>query len=98
MINPEFARTIWNMYNNSNVRVASGRLSKIDKFIFAVCCPGKDLSENVYEVNLSGVEWNKSILRYAIKTERARSLSIQFFELINISVRPTYSLSLNVTF
>ncbi len=94
----EFAGTIWNMYDNSNVRVASGDYLKLTSLSLRYVVPEK-ICRKMYMksayLNVSGTNL------FTICSKKLKGQDPSQFgssELINISVRPTYSLSLNVTF
>lgn len=94
----EFAGTIWNMYDNSNLRVASGDYLKLTSLSLRYVVPErichKMYMKSAY-LNVSGT----NLFTICSKELKGQDLSQSgSSELINISVRPTYSLSLNVTF
>ena len=94
----EFAGTIWNMYDNSNIRVVSGSYLKMTNLSLRYVVPEKicrALHIKSAYLNASGTNM------FTICSEKLKGQDPSQFgssELINISVRPTYSLSLNVTF
>ena len=94
----EFAGTIWNMYDNSNVRVVSGDYLKLTSLSLRYIVPErichKMYMKSAY-LNLSGTNLFTLCSKKLKGQDPSQSGSS---ELINISVRPTYSLSLNVTF
>jgi len=94
----EFAGTIWNMYDNSNVRVVSGDYLKLTSLSLRYVVP-KRICQKMYMksayLSVSGTNL------FTICSKKLKGQDPSQFgssELINISVRPTYSLSLNVTF
>ena len=94
----EFAGTIWNMYYNSNVRVVSGDYLKLTSLSLRYVVP-KRICQKMYMksayLSVSGTNL------FTICSKKLKGQDPSQFgssELINISVRPTYSLSLNVTF
>ena len=94
----EFAGTIWNMYDNSNVRVVSGDYLKLTSLSLRYIVPErichKMYMKSAY-LNVSGTNLF-TLCRKKLKGQDPSQSGSS--ELINISVRPTYSLSLNVTF
>lgn len=94
----EFAGTIWNMYDNSSARVASGDYLKMTSLSLRYVVPEK-ICRKVYMksayLNVSGTNLFTICSKKLKGQDPSQSGSS---ELINISVRPTYSLSLNVTF
>lgn len=94
----EFAGTIWNMYDNSNLRVASGDYLKLTSLSLRYVVPErichKMYMKSAY-LNVSGTNLFTICSKELKGQDPSQSGSS---ELINISVRPTYSLSLNVTF
>ena len=94
----EFAGTIWNMYDNSNLRVASGDYLKLTSLSLRYVVPErichKMYMKSAY-LNVSGTNLFTICSKKLKGQDPSQSGSS---ELINISVRPTYSLSLNVTF
>ncbi|HAP17623.1 SusC/RagA family TonB-linked outer membrane protein [Butyricimonas virosa] len=94
----EFAGTIWNMYDNSNVRVVSGDYLKLTSLSLRYIVPErichKMYMKSAY-LNVSGTNLFTLCSKKLKGQDPSQSGSS---ELINISVRPTYSLSLNVTF
>jgi len=94
----EFAGTIWNMYDNSNVRVVSGNYLKMTSLSLRYVVPEKICRilymKSAY-LNVSGTNLFTICSKELKGQDPSQSGSS---ELINISVRPTYSLSLNVTF
>ena len=94
----EFAGTIWDMYDNSNVRVVSGDYLKLTSLSLRYVVP-KRICQKMYMksayLSVSGTNL------FTICSKKLKGQDPSQFgssELINISVRPTYSLSLNVTF
>ena len=94
----EFAGTIWNMYDNSNERVVSGDYLKLTSLSLRYVVP-ESFCRRLYMksayLNISGTNL------FTICSKKLKGQDPSQFgssELINISVRPTYSLSLNVTF
>lgn len=94
----EFVGTIWNMYDNSNLRVASGDYLKLTSLSLRYVVPErichKMYMKSAY-LNVSGTNLFTICSKELKGQDPSQSGSS---ELINISVRPTYSLSLNVTF
>ena len=94
----EFAGTIWNMYDNSNVRVVSGDYLKLTSLSLRYIVPErichKMYMKSAY-LNVSGTNLFTLCSKKLKGQDPSQSGSSK---LINISVRPTYSLSLNVTF
>lgn len=94
----EFAGTIWEMYDNSNLRVVSGNYLKLSSLSLRYVVPEKLcrkwFMKSAY-INISGTNLFTLCSKKLKGQDPSQSGSA---ELINISVRPTYSLSLNVTF
>ena len=93
-----FASNVWNMYDNSNVRVVSGDYLKLTSLSLRYVVP-KRICQKMYMksayLSVSGTNL------FTICSKKLKGQDPSQFgssELINISVRPTYSLSLNVTF
>lgn len=94
----EFAGTIWSMYDNSNVRVVSGNYLKLSGISLRYIVPDR-ICRLIYMqsayLNLSGTNLFTLCSKELKGQDPSQSGSSA---LINISVRPTYSLSLNVSF
>ena len=94
-----FADNIWQMYNDSDIRVVSGNYLKLSRvslrysFSEEMC---KKMRLSTCYVALSGsnlVTWSAKELKGQDPTSQSGSAGN-----INLSVRPTYSISLNVSF
>ena len=94
----EFAGTIWEMYDNSSVRVVSSdylKLSSISlRYVFPMPLCQKLRMKSAY-LSLNGTNIF-TICSSKLKGQDPQQSGTS--DLINISVRPTYSLQLNVTF
>ena len=95
----KFAENIWQMYNDSDIRVVSGNYLKLSRvslrysFSDEMC---KKMRLSACYVTLSGsnlVTWSAKELKGQDPTSQSGSAGN-----INLSVRPTYSVSLNVSF
>ena len=88
----------WTMYDNSDLRVASGNYLKLSSISLRYVVPEK-LCHKLYMksayVSLSGTNLFTICSKELKGQDPSQSGSS---ELVNISVRPTYSLTLNVTF
>ncbi|WP_255302011.1 SusC/RagA family TonB-linked outer membrane protein [Butyricimonas sp. Marseille-P3923] len=94
----KFAQTIWDMYDNSDLRVVSGNYVKLQSASFRYVVPDafcKKLRLKSAYVSISGTDLFTICSRKLKGQDPSQSGTS---ELINISVRPTYSLQLNVTF
>lgn len=93
-----FAGNIWEMYDNSNIRVVSGDYIKLSSASFRYVVPEefcRKLHLKSAYLSVSGTNLFTICSRKLKGQDPSQSGSTQ---LINISVRPTYSLQLNVTF
>lgn len=94
----DFASTLWDMYDYSNLRVVSGNYLKLSSISLRYVVPEvfcQKVGMKSFYINLSGTNlftWCSRKLKGQDPSQSGSS------ELINISVRPTYSLQLNVTF
>lgn len=95
----KFAENIWDMYNFADVRVVSGNYLKLQslqfRYVFSdeVC---KKLRCSSLYVSLSGTNlftWSAKELKGQDPTSQSGSA-----DKISVSVRPTYSVSVNVAF
>lgn len=94
---PQFASTVWNMYDNSDFRVVSGNYLKCSslslRYNFTMDLlkrtPFSDASVSLNALNLFTI---------SAKELKGQHPSQQGFAAINMSVRPSYSLQLSVTF
>lgn len=98
MGNRTFAGNIWNMYDNSNLRVVSGNYIKIQSLSLRymlskeVC---NKLKIKAAHVGFSGTD----LYTFCDKALKGQSpMQSGSSDGINLSVRPTYSLSFNVNF
>ena len=94
----DFSRTLWDMYDFSNLRVASGNYLKLSSISLRYIVPEsfcEKLRVKSLYLNLSGTNLFTLCSRKLKGQDPSQSGST---DLINISVRPTYSLQLNVTF
>ena len=93
-----WASDMWTMYDNSDVRVASGDYLKLSSINLRYVVPDrlcKRLRMQSAYLSVSGT----NIFTICSKELKGQDPSQSgTTELINISVRPTYSLTLNVTF
>ncbi len=93
-----FAQDIWQMYDNSNVRVASGNYLKIQSISFRYTFSDewcKKLSIKSAYVGLSGANlatWCSKKLKGQDPTQSGSA------DQLNLSIRPSYSINLSVTF
>ncbi len=94
----DFSKTLWDMYDFSNLRVASGNYLKLSsislRYVVSESFCEKLRVKSLY-LNLSGTNLFTLCSRKLKGQDPSQSGSTG---LINISVRPTYSLQLNVTF
>ncbi|WP_099291750.1 MULTISPECIES: SusC/RagA family TonB-linked outer membrane protein [unclassified Butyricimonas] len=93
-----FASNIWQMYDESNIRVVSGNYLKLSSISLRYVIP-ESLCKKVYMrsayLSFSGT----NVFTLCSKKLKGQDPSQSgTTDLINISVRPTYSLQLNVTF
>ena len=95
----KFADHIWQMYDFSNIRVVSGNYLKLQSMSLRYVMPQKICKhlhvKNMY-VSLSGSNlftWSAKELRGQDPTSQSGSA-----DRINLSVRPTYSFSIDVSF
>ena len=93
-----FADNIWQMYDDSNLRVASGNYLKIQSFSLTYSLPEK-LCKRLYmksaSVGLSGTNiftWCSSELRGQDPSQSGTA------DQLNLSIRPSYTLNLRITF
>lgn len=88
----------WTMYDNSDLRVASGNYLKLSSISLRYLVPD-NLCKKLYMksayVSVSGTNLFTICSKKLKGQDPSQSGSS---ELVNISVRPTYSLTLNVTF
>ena len=94
----EFAGTIWNMYDNSNVRVVSGDYLKLTSLSLRYIVPERICHKMYMKSAYLNVSGTNLFILCSKKLKGQDPSQSGSSELINISVRPTYSLSLNVTF
>lgn len=94
----EFAGNIWDMYDNSSIRVASNDYLKLTSASLRYVVPD-DFCRKIHlksaYISISGTNLFTLCNKKLKGQDPSQSGSS---ELINISVRPTYSLKLNVTF
>ncbi|MFR3330389.1 MAG: SusC/RagA family TonB-linked outer membrane protein [Odoribacter splanchnicus] len=94
----DFADNIWQMYDESDIRVVSGNYLKLSSLSLRYIIPDKfckKLHMRSAYVSFSGT----NIFTLCSKKLKGQDPSQSgTTDLINISVRPTYSLQLNVTF
>ena len=92
------ASSIWDMYDYSDLRVASGNYLKLQSISLRFVVPGqfckKLLLKSAY-LSLSGTNLFTLCSKKLKGQDPSQSGSSQ---LINLSIRPTYSFQLNVTF
>ena len=94
----KFARNIWDMYDNSNIRVVSGNYVRLQSASLRYVIPDqfcKRLNLKSAYVSISGTDLFTICSRKLKGQDPSQSGTS---DLINMSVRPTYSLQLNVTF
>jgi len=94
-----FANTLWDMYDNSDLRVVSGNFLKIQAMTVRYNVPDKFAQRlglrSIY-VGLSGT----NLLTVADRSLRGQDPATQSGSAptINLSLRPTYSFNLNISF
>ena len=94
-----FSNNIWQMYDNSNLRVVSGNYLKMQSLSFRYNFP-KELCERVYlksaYVGFSGT----NLFTLCSKKLKGQDPTTQSgsASTINLSLRPTYSFNLNISF
>ena len=94
----EFAGTIWDMYDNSNIRVVSGDYLKLTSLSLRYVVPERICHKMYMKSAYLSVSGTNLFTICSKKLKGQDPSQFGSSELINISVRPTYSLSLNVTF
>lgn len=94
----EFASTIWKMYDNSDLRVASGDYLRLQSVSFRYVVPNrfckKLLLQSAY-VSLTGTNLFTICSKKLKGQDPSQSGSS---DLVNLSIRPTYSVQVNLTF
>ena len=93
-----FADNIWQMYDDSNIRVASGNYLKLQSFSLRYVVPDefcRKLALKSAYLSFTGTNLFTICSRKLKGQEPTQSGSS---DNINLSVRPNYSFSLNVTF
>ena len=93
-----FAQDIWQMYDNSNIRVVSGNYLKLQSLSFRYTLPDR-LCEKLYlksaYIGLSGTNLLTIASRELEGQDPAQSGTS---DQLNLSIRPTYSINFSVTF
>lgn len=94
----EFASTIWKMYDNSDLRVASGDYLRLQSVSFRYVVPNrfckKLLLQSAY-VSLTGTNLFTICSKKLKGQDPSQSGSS---DLVNLSICPTYSVQVNLTF
>lgn len=94
---PQFAATVWDMYDNSDYRVVSGNYLKCSSCSLRYTFH----SEVLKKTPLSGMSISLNALNLftiSAKELKGQHPSQQGFAAISMSVRPSYTLQFNVTF
>ena len=92
-----FAQSIWQMYDNSNIRVVSGNYLKLQSLTLRYNLSPKVLKKtpfSYFAINFS----TQNLFTISAKALKGQDPSQAGFDKPNLSVRPTYTLGLNVSF
>lgn len=92
-----FATSIWDMYDNSNIRVVSGNYLKMQSLTLRYDFD-KDLLKKTPFSYLSINFSTQNLFTISAKALKGQDPSQAGFDKPNLSVRPTYTLGLNVSF
>lgn len=94
---PQFASDVWNMYDNSDLRVVSGNYLKCSSLSLRYNFAPDLLRRTPFSA--ATVSMNAlNLFTLSAKELKGQHPSQQGFAAINMSVRPSYSLQLSVTF
>ena len=94
---PQFASTIWNMYDNSDLRVVSGNYLRCSSLSLRYNFEPEILEKTPFSnasISLSAL----NLFTISARELKGQHPSQQGFDAISMSVRPSYSLQFSVTF
>lgn len=94
---PQFASTIWNMYDNSDLRVVSGNYLRCSSLSLRYNFEPEFLEKTPFSnasISLSAL----NLFTISARELKGQHPSQQGFDAISMSVRPSYSLQFSVTF
>ena len=94
----KFAGNLWEVYDNSNLRVASGDYLKLSSCSLRYVVPEKICRKLYMQSAYLSVSGSNLFTICSKKLKGQDPSQSGSSSLINISVRPTYTLQLNVTF
>lgn len=93
----QFAANVWNMYDNSDLRVVSGNYLKCSSLRLSYSIPYKILRHT--PISAASVSLNAmNMFTISAKALKGQDPSQAGFAKPNLSVRPTYSVGVNVSF
>ena len=94
---PQFATTIWNMYDNSDFRVVSGNYLRCSSLSLRYNFDTKLLAKTPFK-NISASLNALNLFTVSAKELKGQHPSQQGFDAISMSIRPQYSVQFSVTF
>lgn len=94
---PQFASTIWDMYDNSDLRVISGNYLKCSSLSFRYTFASGVLKKTPFS-NATISMNTLNLFTISAKELKGQDPSQQGFSAISMSVRPSYTLQFSVTF
>ena len=95
----EFSENIWGMYDNSNIRVVSGNYLKMQSFSLRYSVP-EEFCKKIYMKSMYLSFSGTNLFTISSKKLKGQDPATQSGNsgTINMSLRPTYSFNLNVSF
>ena len=93
-----FGKNLWNMWDNSNIRVVSGDYLKMQSLSLRYNVPEAFARKMYMKSAYIGFSCTNLFMICDKKLKGQNPEQSGTSDLVNISVRPTYSVSLNVSF
>ena len=93
-----FADNIWQMYDNSDIRTVSGNYLKLQSFVFNYTLPDEFCKKLLLKSAYIGVSGSNLFTICSSKLKGQDPTQSGTTDQLNLSIRPSYSVNLGVTF
>lgn len=93
-----FADNIWQMYDNSDIRTVSGNYLKLQSFVFNYTLPEQFCKKLLLKSAYIGISGNNLFTICSSKLKGQDPSQSGTTDKLNLSIRPSYSVNLGVTF
>ena len=94
----KFADNIWQMYDNSDIRTVSGNYLKLQSFVFNYTLPEEFCKKLLLKTAYIGISGSNLFTICSSKLKGQDPSQSGTTDKLNLSIRPSYSVNLGITF